>query len=356
MFLDDAEYAARFNVGRHRRNVASDIAGSWISGTVTAHDGVFRLLPNFYLDLASWTTHRFWPKTEGFRLDYSLARAVAEAAPALAGFTEAAAREMRLGVTMTAGFDSRGLIAATRYVADQVEYFTFGAPNESVDQVMAVKISAKLGLRHKLVGVVQSSAAEKAEWDRLVGDVVREAGRDFFPTLGTLSYDAILTGMFGETGRCYLYRHGHNTETVNAEPATAEFVLSRLTLPKDSEILENVDAWLAPIIGLPRSAVLDLAYNELRVGSWGMAQAPVQKAMRLSLMPFAQRSVQNAFMRVEPLEKGTSALFNALLAALWPETLQFPINKYGDYRDHLGRFAKYTSRDSLIRFIRTRFA
>ncbi len=354
MFMDDEEYAARFDTRLHRANVAGDISGSWITGTLTAHSGVFRLLPNFFLDLETWQARRFWPKVEGFRLDMSLGRAINTIAPALAGFSEAAAREMRIGITMTAGFDSRVLIAASRNVADRVEYFTFGAPGAGVDQVMAVKISADLGLRHRFVPVIRASGDEKRHWDRLVGDVVRESTRDFFPTLRDLPYDAIFTGMYGETGRIRLYRQ--DASTINSAPATAEFVLSRLTLPKDPQVVRNIEEWLAPIAGLPRSAVLDLAFNELRFGSWAMGQGPVQKAMKPALMPMAQRVIQDAFMRMEPTEQGPTALFEAVARRLWPETMDFPVNRYGDWRDALGRFAKFTSRDSLVRYIRDRFA
>ena len=354
MFLDPEEYEDRFNRPLHDSVVANDVSGSWITGTLTAHHGIERLLPNFYLDLERWEAVRFWPHVPDFALSAGLEDTADLTAQALTGFLNAVAVEYRTGITMTAGFDSRILIAAARQVRDKVEFFTIGSAGEGLDQDMTARISAEMGLSHRLTPIVQSSAEEKAQWDYWVGHVVRESTRNVFPTLHPLSYDVILTGMYGETGRARLYRQ--DRETINTAPATAEFVLSRLTLPLVPEVVENVEHWLAPIVDLPRSAVLDLAFNELRFGSWAMGQAPVQKAMQLAMMPFAQRSIQGAFMAMDPVEQGTEALFNAIGARMWPEVMAYPVNKYGDYRDWTSKLTKVLHRDKLIRFTRDRFA
>lgn len=354
MFLDSAEYDDRFNRALHDRVVAHDVSGSWITGTLTAHHGIERLLPNFYLDLEQWKAQRFWPHVANFQLSAGLSDTADLTADAMTGFLGAVAREYRTGITMTAGYDSRMLIAAARQVRDKVTFFTIGAAGAGVDQDMSARISADLGLQHHLAPVIAANEQDKAQWDRFVGHVVRESTRDVFPTLRALDYDVILTGMYGETGRARLYRQ--DSDKINKGPATAEFVLSRLTLPLVPEVVENVERWLAPIVGLPRSAVLDLAFNELRFGSWAMGQAPVQKAMQLAMMPFAQRAIQGAFMTMEPSEQGTTALFDAIGERMWPEAMAYPINQYGDYRDWTAKFTKYLHRDKMVRFARDRFA
>jgi hypothetical protein len=136
----------------------------------------------------------------------------------------------------------------------------------------------------------------------------------------------------------------------------ARFVASRLTLPAHARLLENLDAWLASLAGLPNSVILDLAFLELKFGSWGMGQHPIQNAYRLHFFPFAQRDVLESFMAVEPVGKGTDRLFRACIGALWPELLDIPVNQYGDHRDYLIVLGKLANLTRVRRFLRDRLA
>ncbi len=354
MFLPEGEYQERFLPERYRVMVENEGTGGWISGTLTAHRGVERLLPNHYLDLSSWEAHRFWPREDEFRLEMSLDEASEITATAMTGFVEAAVRQFRVGVTLTAGYDSRLLVAASRAVSDELEFFTLAPGAPGIDQILSREIAARLSLRHELVPTREATDDQAKEWDRYVGHAVRETNRRLHPTLSGLDYDVMLTGMYGETGRSRLYRQ--DTATINDGGATPEFVISRLTLPLEPDLVANVDRWVQAISWLPRSAVLDLAFNELRFGSWAMAQSPIQKALQMELMPFAQRSIQNAFMSVPPQTKGTSALFDACAHRMWPQSMEIPINRFGDHRDWLAKATKLFRRESLVRFLRDRLA
>ncbi len=351
--LSDAQYQEHFLPDRVERMIVREGSG-WITGTLTAHRGVERLLPNHYLDLDDFSAHRFWPRRDEFRLDMPLATAAGIAARDIRGFVVACARQFDTVLTLTAGFDSRIIAAAAEPVRDRIGFVTVGEPAQGIDQVMTARMAQGLGLKHRLIPLIPAPLAEQQAWDRHVGHAVRESNRVMHPSLRQIGEQVMLTGMYGETGRARLYRQ--DLATINDAPATAEFVLSRLTLPLDAEQVENVRAWLAPIAWMPRSAILDLAFNELKFGSWAMAQGPIQKAIKLSLMPFAQRSVQNAFMSVPPLEKGTTALFQTIGEALWPAIMAFPVNRYGDYRDRFTRVSKLFKRESLVRYLRDRFA
>jgi hypothetical protein len=351
--LDDAAYRKRFLADRYERLVAREGHG-WITGTLTAHRGVHRLMPGHALDLSTLMARRVWPLAGELGFDLGLDDAAERAGTAIRGLVEAAAREHRTAITMTAGFDSRILMAAARNVRDRIGFVTFGQPGEGLDQDMAAKMAAALGLTHALIPIRDAAAEDQARWDRLVGHCMREVNRRIHPTLAEVPYDFILTGMYGEIGRARLYRQ--DIETINDRPATAEFVLSRLTLPLDPEQVADVAKWVDGLSWMPRSMVLDMAFNELKFGSWAVGQSPAQKAIRFSMMPFAQAEVQAAFLRTPPAVKGTEALFTRMAERLWPEAMAFPVNRYGDWRDRFGRFAKLTKRESVVRYLRDRLA
>lgn len=348
----DEEYSERILKDRIKRLVGREGNG-WISGTLTAHVGVTRLLPNHFLDLDHFSAHRYWPASD-FEHYLDLADAQQEAAAAAKGYVEACSRQYATSVTLTAGFDSRLLMAASRDSRDRIEFFTILSGRRGVDQIVSERLSSTLGLRHRTVRAVEATNEEKARWDRLVSHCVREVNRTSHPTLRQAPGQVMLTGMYGETGRCRLYKH--DMDTIDTKLASARFILSRLTLPLDAELLENVDQWLDPIRALPTSAILDLAFNELKFGSWAMGQAPVQKALKMSLAPLSQRKVLNAFMAVPPTVKGTAALFDGIVRGLWPEAMTIPINRTGDWRDAVAPIGKLLQPERARRFLRDRLA
>ena len=351
--LSDVAYEQRFLKARYDRLVANEGHG-WITGTLTAHERIRRLMPGHALDLSTLQPRRVWPLANELKLGMPLEAAAIQAGNAIRGLITAAAQEHNSAITLTAGFDSRILMAGARAVKSEIGFATFGQAGEGLDQDMAAKMSAALGLRHTLIPMRYADPADELRWDRMVGHCMREINRRIHPTLAAVPADYVLTGMYGEVGRARLYRQ--DIATINDKPATAEFVLSRLTLPLDPEQVEDVAQWVDGLSWMPRSMVLDMAFNELKFGTWAMGQAPAQKAVKLSMMPFAQAAVQSAFMETPPEVKGTEALFTAIALHLWPDTMAFPVNKYGDWRDRLGKFAKLTKKESITRYLRDRFA
>ena len=355
LLFDEADYRARFRKDLHEALIGREGAGGWISGTLTAHRGVERVLPNHYLDLTSWTAHRFWPRRGDFDEWRPFEPSVVAAAKALADFSAAANRRFRVAATMTAGFDSRLLLASCRASLSDCQFFTLEAPNAEMDIHVSRAIAARFGLRHQVLPLRGASEEEMAIWDRMVGDCMIEAPRRTHTTLRDLAdRDAVFTGMYGEVGRCRLYRQDLNE--INETRIDPKFIVDRLTLPANRELIENIALWFDGLAGQPNSVVLDLAFHELKFGSWAMGQRPISNSIKLNFLPFAQRPVLDAFLGVAPAEKGTDALFSAIINELWPELLVVPINKYGDARDYLTLWKKLSNPSRVRRFLRDRLA
>lgn len=308
-------------------------------------------MPNHYLDLADWTAVRFWPRPDAFAQNLSVDAAAATVAHHLQRFMRAATKEFRVGLALTAGFDSRILLAAAREFLEEIEFFTFAPGKHRVDQIMARKIANRLGLRHRVVSGVRASAAEMQAWDRAVGDTIRAPVRSIYTTVRQFDYDLILSGILGETGRGRLYRSDY--ATINAERPTAALVLTRMLQPLDPALLSATETWLRDVAWLPCSAVLDLAVLELfYMPLW----RPAQCADIAEMMPLVNRTIQTAFMSVPPEEKSSDTLFRKSIAMLWPETLKFPINRFGDYRDPMRLLSKLTQPKRLIPALRKRLS
>lgn len=337
--LDGTEYEQRLLRERVDKFVNNEGHGGWISGTLTAHEGVARLLSNHYLDLDTFTAHRFWPGEDllsGARPP--LAETAASVARDLTGFVEAVARQHRTVIALTAGLDSRLVFGAARNVADKIGAYTFSAGIEGYDQVIPRNMCAAFGVHHEELPLIYATPAQGELWDREVGHAARSSNRGIYPTMASVHGEMALTGLYGEPARCFLY--GHDWQTIDRAPATPANILARLKQPPDAGMEENVGAWLASIAHLPRSTVLDLAYLELRMCSWAMAQAPIQRVSLWMLMPFAQWSIQSLFLTLPVEVRAGQSVLRNIGEHLWPEAMEWPINAYGDWRDRLGPLNK----------------
>ena len=354
--LDEAEYQSRFLSELHGAMVGREGEGSWISGTLTAHRGVFRLLANHFLDLETWTAARFWPRpddVEGWR-DFETASVAA--ADAMKAFSNAVFRNFKTATTLTAGFDTRLVLASCRDHSDECQFFTIAAPHAEKDMDISKRIAARFGLKHRVLPLRRADPLQTAIWDRTVGDTIIEAPRLTYPTLQheLADFEVQLTGAFGEIGRCRYYRQ--DLETINDAKIDARFVISRLTIPQHPDMVINIQEWIDGLAGQPNSVILDLALHELKLGSWAMPQRAFMTSVKLSLMPFAQRIVFDHLTGIRPTEKDTKSLFWAMIVHLWPELKEFPINKYGDFNDQLSMIRKLFAPNRLQRLLRDRSA
>src|SRR6185437_10817860 len=109
---------------------------------------------NHYLDLSTVKVHRFWPTQELPRL--TLRQAAHQGATLLKGMMQSAGTRFPLSVSITAGWDSRVVLAATRDVKTEVSYFTFKLANArtaNADLTVPARLLAKLGKVHRVLEI-----------------------------------------------------------------------------------------------------------------------------------------------------------------------------------------------------------
>ncbi len=84
---------------------------------------------------------------------------------------------------------------------------------------------------------------------------------------------------------------------------------------------------------------LDLAYLELRMGCWGFAPS-YASVTPLRLHPLISRRSFVAMLSLPPdwrrMQDRSNRMIQAVVRQGWPELLDLPISRYGDYRDRTG--------------------
>jgi hypothetical protein len=302
-----------------------DGAVYWMPGDRSMYREVRCLLPNHLLDLAAGAAHRFWPGPSPLPAPVPAAAAVEAAARTLRGLVEGARRRFPLSVPLTAGWDSRLMLALSRDLIHDVTCFTLTyptAPAGSRDVVVPARLLARLGVPHLVVPYPRQVDEPLKAIFRRNADAVKEAYcgdvqamRAHVPEGRTC-----LTGDVAEIVKCFWRL------PAGADPAPE--ALGRLSLVGTHPYaLRALGDWLD---GAPRGDVplLDLFCWEQMAGRWQAQIRAEYDLVQESFAPLACRALLAALLAVPEVERRAPdfRFFRALIARLWPEVLAEPIN------------------------------
>jgi hypothetical protein len=310
------------------------IREGWFLGGLTAHEGIFRLMPNFYLDLDRFETRRHWPRTA-----IAPAGDPAEACAGIAGLCRAtiAATAASGGINMalTAGNETRLLLSTVRDRTDALRFFTVDTPDTRLDVHVACALAARHGLNHRLLPEITATAAEQADWHARTGHTFGGPHVRSHPTAQQFCDQPFFVGgLGGEIGRGFFWRRDDH----DGMALTAQDIWARTGLPPDAPSLTAVETWLDSVRGLPALLQLDLAYLELRMGCWGFAMAYANHRP-VHIHPLINRASFAAMLSLPPdwrrMQNKSNRMIREIIRQGWPDLLELPINRYGDYRDPL---------------------
>jgi hypothetical protein len=297
---------------------------------LTAYPQIRRLLPNHYLDLHQMRPVRHW-------LTESLTWAGEEQIPSLVATiashvrrtVHAVVRRNPTYMSLTAGRDSRMLLACSREITDRMSFITFDhneQPGHYTDVQVALKIARQWRLRHEVVPIVPPADALKELYLQRIGHAGHWGkARDFYHACSEhldLRH-ALLTGFAGEVGRSFYWRRvTHDTGT----PSAAE-LLNVMRLPDSEPFLTALGQWLEGIRPDDLWVLLDQAYLELRVGCWAAVQMYGVAPFALTLTPFCHRNIFESMLRLPVEYRRSQGLAADLIRHAWPELGELPFNR-----------------------------
>ena len=295
--------------------------------TLTPRHNVERLLPNHYLDLYNWQSVRHWPKkalhSEG---------SVAEAAAAIAAITKrniaAVIKRTPTYLCLTAGKDSRMLLACARDVADRVELLTVPIPDDDafIDVAIARKIARRFRLRHFVPQFQKSMKEDLDEWMFRIGNSTGEL-RGWQATSmfrqANPSYSMLL-GNVGEVARAYWSRSGDT----KSSRITPERLLEYLGAPCTTLTMSPLQRWLETVPAINAFQILDLYYIEQRLGCWGGIWPYAQSGdPGFIIFPMCHREVIERMLTLPTPYRRSGALMQEVINREWPELLDWPFSE-----------------------------
>lgn len=299
----------------------------WFTGGLTAHRGIYRLLPNHRLNTRDFEHRRIAMQLPSYR---------AEVEPLIAEISEEVRKVVRAlrahgktAVCLTGGNETRAILAILREDAPDIDFVTIGYARDSRDLYLASRLVQIAGLRHRSVPSRRAAKDEIDQWLIGAGHAMAGTNAQFFPTTRSLDKRFLIGGLGGEVGRGFLWPK----ELPEHGPLDAAYILKRLKQPTTAQNLQTVSAWVERLPDkLDPYQILDLAYLELRMGPWAFAQ-PRMSGTVPSIHPLISYNQFARMWSIEPVRRANNELIRQIIEQNWPELLKVPINRWGNHRD-----------------------
>ena len=297
---------------------------------MTPRTDVERLLPNHYLDLSKWKAVRHWPKA-ALTETADVQQTVAEIGELIARNISAVARAAPIQMSLTAGRDSRMLLACARQWSREASFFTSALPDRSgrLDVHVAKRLAKRLGLHHRVLPFVASSESDADKWlYRTSVSVGEKRGFQAMRTLMQLDPGrAYLPGLVAELARGYYWGLAHDLPERDRD-CLAKVLLKTMIAPVDQYTMARMMHWLSDLAHLDRWTLLDLFYLEQRLGCWGGVICYAYADMvRFELWPLNSRRLVALMLSLPSEYKAAARLTDDVIRSRWPELADIPYNK-----------------------------
>ena len=303
----------------------------WIPGRTTYYQGVKRLLPNHYLNLDTWRPVRHWPDASDdvdapTDVDALVAEIVSEAERVLESVV---AEYDRPKMSLTAGKESRCLLAVARqWISNNdLSLYTFEGDQYSLDTHMALRISDDNDLGLVPLTVVEATESQQEQYLRRTGYTVTTENKLIHPTIETLNADVRVEGLGGEVGRGYYWTESDDRQT----EITASELLKRFHKPRHDSLVAEMDRWLTEVKGFNAPTVLDLAYQEHRLGCWGGPQHLGLPTDIEYICPFLTPRMIRLMHRLPTEVRKRDVLPSQIVDRTWPDLNEYPYNSFGGH-------------------------
>lgn len=297
----------------------------WV-GDETIYDGIKHLLPNHYLNLSTKNVHRYWPDKTLKKM--SLEESVQKSCSYLHGVMEAIVNRQPVMMAITAGNDSRILLAAAKKHLRDIFFFVNdeGIGPENPDIKIPVDIFNHIKVPfaiHNVENTVDPAFNDAFLKSTLLAEKTRVSYiynvfyRNYSEKLLILGVSEIARIFFGhEPKKLSHYRLASKLGNQNSAYALAQCNNMKKNLEAD-----------AKKYGIN---VMTLFYWEQRLGNWGASKNTESLIAIEKVDPFNSHFLYETLLSTDEkyrsVDQTVCILFRELIRKMWPELLKWPIN------------------------------
>jgi hypothetical protein len=341
--FDDAAYAKRFD--KKEFDLLGVDGEGWFPAGQTAHTGIQRLLPCHFLNLSDWTAQRFWSVAE-----VETASAPGESIHKLVALVQAqmealASTRKSIALGLTAGRETRTLLACARPLVDRIDTFTVvGTDRHMTDSVIARRIAKEFNIKHRELQRTTATAEQRERFIRRGGHCNADSNSWYHPSAWPIAETHVMVGgTGGEVGRGFFWRASDEAGTA----ITPQVLVNRLGLPATPSLLESVSVWRGGLPPMNAFQILDQAYLELRMGSWHGVQFCCNPTIT-RISPLLTYPCVEILLSLPHQWKRQSRFVDEIIRTNWPELLRIPFNSLGWLQDGLLNAQKIVNNPSIV--------
>jgi len=328
--------------------------GRWYPGNLTLYKNIHHLTPNHYLDLNGGEVKRFWPYKNLERI--SVEKAAGYSSQILQGAFESASQRYDLALTVTAGYDTRALLAACKGLKEKIHYITHTHGNlndEGPDIQIPRKILEQFGIEHHVAHHSNNVDDDfHAIFKRNVTgakDLHQKNAYAFHKYFESLGKEMVVAqGEAGGLGKRFYRLPPFFKVNKKTLATTVGMRGSHVAEQAFEEWLQSVNKAVA--MGFN---ILDLLYWEMRLGNWSTLAISAYDIVFESLIPFNCRKLMECLISVDDQYRLKGKVIHlSLINHMWPELLDFPLNPPADKREEIMEKLREKEFYSKLRFLK----
>lgn len=286
-----------------------------------------RLKPNHFLKMKNGETERYFPKEE--RKKITVDEAAKKAAKMLKGFMEAANHRYQLLIPITAGWDSRVLLAASRNFTEEAIYHVFykKGKHPKYEKDIPVEIFKKLNLPFK---VLENDGLLDLTFFNEIDDTIPFPRKFTFQNIDAFhkNYNNALriNGNISEIARLEF------DEIFNLSSKKITFIEK---YPFLKYAYKRYHEWYAlnnPLFKKYNYRILDMLYWEENCANWVAKGKSEYRIMGIpTFSPFNSRVLILLLYGIDKRyrKKQNPIVYERIVEQLWPELLDTPVNPSG---------------------------
>lgn len=298
-------------------------------GDKTRYADCYHLLPNHFLDLSSSSVIRFFPKKKPTAV--SIDQAVEIASSLLKGSMDAISQRFSPMLAVTAGWDTRVLLASTKNIYGRIQYYVDRQGVLSLDHP-DVQVSQHLCRRLGVNFDVRNSSKDPPRWFmEILSQSLSEAR--LLPKTRMI-YAALADGLKS------INVNGNGSEIcrnaydgfglISGDNISIAQLTGLIGYYKSKFVEYELARWKydLDLNGAFGFHILDLLYWEQGMSNWGAQYAAEQDIAIEDFSPFNNRLLFTTLLSL-PREYRSGPhfpIYTKLIERMWPETLAEPIN------------------------------
>jgi hypothetical protein len=296
----------------------------WV-GDGSPYRGVKHVLPNHCLDINNLQTIRYWPNNPIGSNE--LNKAVDRSSQYLSGVIKAASYRHPLMMAVTAGEDSRGLLAASKDIAGSI-YFFINQHDRLREDSPDIRIPREL---FKIIGfpfhVHRYPENVPDDFKEIFFQNAAYARKHLLPVIYNIYYrehsDKLNILGVGEVGRTKFYD----------EPRilTPYYLAYMLRYRRSPFAVKECKRWLdaaRPIAAQHGLNIMTMFWWEMLIGNWGAVGNTESDIAIEEFDPYDSHYLYELFLSVDAKYRTlkNNILFKELIRFMWPQLLELPVN------------------------------